>query len=225
MKNFILIILVISSTLALNAQSLLPIKYGLKVGLNVANIISAPEEGVKDLETSSKIGVSGGFYMEIPLTDIWYINPEIVYSQKGASFNYEYTQDYNINHRQEYSTTNDLPLTYIELSPTVSYKASHKLSLNLGPAVSFLIGDGYDYKQDPTNQHTLSDGEFNEESIDLGLNCGLSYYINEQLFIDSKIYSGFLKVGEISRPIDIKENKFSHTLKNSVFIFSFGYLF
>ena len=111
MKKSILIVLFISSNLGLNAQSLLPIKYGLKVGLNVASIISTPEEGVKNLEKSSNIGISGGFYMEIPLNDIWYINPEIVYSQKGGSFNYEYTQDYNINHRQEYSTTNKLPIT------------------------------------------------------------------------------------------------------------------
>ena len=225
MKRLILHILIIFSTIGLNAQSLLPIKYGLKAGLNIANIASTPSEGVKNLESSSKIAISGGFYMEIPLTDKWYINPELVYSQKGASFEYDYIQDYNINNRQKYSTTNNLSISYIELNPNISYRASHKVSLNLGPSISFLMSPNYSYAQDPTNQNSLSDGELNEETLDVGLNCGLSYYINDHLLIESKVYSGFLKMGEVSRPIDLKKDEASHTIKNSAFVFSFAYLF
>ena len=229
MKKSILITLITLLSIGLNAQSLLPIKYGIKAGVNIANIISTPIDGVKNITTSSKIGITGGFYMEIALNDKWYINPELMYSQKGASFDYDYTQDYNTNKRTKYSTTNDLSLAYIELNPTISYKASYKVSLNIGPSVAFLMSSNYLYTQEPTNQHTLSDGEFKEEAIDLGLNFGVSYYINENLLIDSKLYTGFINIGEISRPIDLNEdptpNLPAYTLKNRAIALSLAYLF
>ena len=227
MKKSILLILITLLTIELNAQSLIPTKYGIKAGLNIANIISTPIDGVKNITTSSKIGITGGFYMEIALNDKWYINPELLYSQEGASFNYDYTHDYNINSRDEYTTTNDLSLSYVKLNPTVSYKASDKLSLNLGPSVAFLMSKKYLYTQNPTNQHTLSDGEFNEESLDIGLNFGFSYYINENLLIDSKFCAGLINIGEISRPTDLKEDPSTpaYTLKNRATVLSLAYLF
>ena len=74
MKKIILLTLIISS-LGINAQSLLPIKYGIKVGVNIANITSTPNEGVKNIDNTALIGIAGGFYMEIALNDKWYINP------------------------------------------------------------------------------------------------------------------------------------------------------
>jgi len=227
MKKITLLTFIIFISFGVSAQSLLPTKYGIKVGANIANISSTPNQGVKNIDNSPLIGVAGGFYMEIALNDKWYINPELVYAQKGASFDYDYTQDYNINNRQEYSTTSDLSIAYIELNPTISYKASHKVSLNLGPSVAFLISSNYSYTQDPTNQHTLSDGEFHKESLDIGLNFGFSYYINENLLIDSKFYAGFINIGEISRPIDLKEDPPTpaYTLKNRATVLSLAYLF
>ena len=227
MKKITLFTLIAFISFGVSAQSLLPTKYGIKVGANIANISSTPNEGVKNIDNSPLIGVAGGFYMEIALNDKWYINPELVYAQKGGSFDYDYTQDYNINNRQEYSTTSDLSIAYIELNPTISYKASHKVSLNLGPSVAFLISSNYSYTQDPTNQHTLSDGEFHKESLDIGLNFGFSYYINENLLIDSKFYAGFINIGEISRPIDLKEDPPTpaYTLKNRATVLSLAYLF
>ena len=229
MKKSILITLITLLTIGLNAQSLIPIKYGIKAGVNIANIISTPIDGVKNITTSSKIGITGGFYMEIALNDKWYINPELLYSQEGASFNYDYTHDYNTNNRDKYTTTNDLSISYVKLNPTVSYKASNKVSLNLGPSLAFLMSSNYLYTQNPTNQHTLSDGILDEESLDVGLNFGISYYINENLLIDSKLYTGFMNIGEISRPIDLKEdptpNLPAYTFKNRAIVLSLAYLF
>ena len=65
--------------------------------------------------------------------------------------------------------------------------------------------------------------------LDVGLNFGISYYINENLLIDSKLYTGFMNIGEISRPIDLKEdptpNPPAYTLKSRAIVFSLAYLF
>ena len=103
-------------------------------------LISTPIEGVRN-DNSSQMGIAAGFIVHIPLSDKWFINPEVLYSQKGASFNYAFTHDYELNQRDEYKTTNPLTLSYVELNPTISYKATDKLALNFGPSVSFLIGE------------------------------------------------------------------------------------
>ena len=153
MKKLASILVLAFFTIAVSAQSLIPIKYGIKVGTNISNIISTPNEGVTNIETSSQIGISGGFYMEIALNDKWYINPELLYVQKGASFNYDYKHKWdsislnNVNNLDEYATTNSLKLAYVELNPTISYKASDKLALNFGPSVSFLISEDYTFTE------------------------------------------------------------------------------
>ena len=50
--------------------------------------------------------------MEIPLNDKWYLNSSLLYSQKGSSFDYKYIHDYNINNREERSSSNDIKITY-----------------------------------------------------------------------------------------------------------------
>ena len=114
MKRIILLTLIISS-IGVNAQSLLPIKYGIKIGGNIANISSTPNDGVKNIDHTALIGVAGGFYMEIAINDKWYINPEVLYAQKGASFDYDFTHDYDFNQGEidEHNTTNEIKLAYI----------------------------------------------------------------------------------------------------------------
>ena len=239
MKKIILLTLIISS-IGVNGQSLLPIKYGIKVGANIANISSTPNEGVKNIDHTALIGVAGGFYMEIAIDDKWYINPEVVYAQKGASFDYDFIHDYSdisvidTNRRDKHSTTNKLKLAYIELNPTISYKTSCKIALNFGPSVSFLIQSDYIPSETNTSEITghevLEESIYTEESLDVGLNLGFSYYVSENFLIDAKVNTGFMNLGEVSQEThtgitdnEAKSNVFE--LKNKGIIFSLAYLF
>ena len=236
MKKTIILTLVTLITLSLNAQSLLPKKYGVKIGANIANIHSEPNTGVENIESSPLIGVSGGFYMEIPLNDKWYINPELIYSQKGASFNYNYYHDYEVNQRDLHSTSNELKLTYIEINPTISYKTSKRLALNFGPSISSLLSFEYNILSDKGDNDTdplhemLDDATYSEETLDFGLNLGLSYYLSDDLLIEGKVNTGFMSIGSISKeiytgsdPDKLKEKIYE--LKNLGVVFSIGYLF
>ena len=238
MKKIASILVISFLTIATSAQSLIPMKYGIKFGANISNIISTPNEGVKNIETSSQIGIAGGFYMEIALNDKWYINPELLFSQKGASFTYEYTHNYEVDQRDVHSTSHELKLAYIELSPTISYKVSDKLSLNFGPSVSFLITPDYSVLSDKEEKdaeplhEVLTDAEYKEETLDVGLNIGISYYLTENFLIDGKVNTGFMSIGEVIKETntgsavagnDPQESIFD--LKNSAISLSIGYLF
>ena len=240
MKKIASILALAFLTIATSAQSLIPMKYGIKVGANISNIISTTNEGVKNIETSSQIGVAGGFYMEIALNDKWYINPELIYSQKGASFTYEYTHDYEVSERDIHNTSHELKLAYVEVNPTISYKATDKLALNFGPSVSFILTPDYSILTDKGQNDNLSshseliDGTYEEETIDIGINLGISYYLTENFFIDSRVNSSLMKAGTISKLINTGIVSGSSTnspeiniyeIRNSIISFSIAYLF
>jgi len=242
MKKITLLTIIALLTLGVNAQSLLPTKYGIKVGLNIANVTSTANEGVKNIETTSLLGVAGGFYMEIALNDKWYINPELIYVQKGASFNYEFKHKWdsisfnNVNNLDEYATTNSLKLGYVELNPTISYKTSDKLALNFGPSISFLISEDYTFTEKiigdtpPLNSVEPTPGIYDSEDLDVGLNLGLTYYITESFLIDAKVNTGFMKAGTVNRITSIEEHgnekkEYNFELNNRAIVLSFAYLF
>ena len=239
MKKIASILVISFLTIATSAQSLIPMKYGIKFGVNISNIISTPNEGVKNIETSSQIGIAGGFYMEIALNDKWYINPELIYSQKGASFTYEYTHDYDPNQSDVHNTSNELKLAYVEVNPTISYKANDKLALNFGPSVSFILTADTILndkgQNDNLSSHSeLPDGTYEEETIDVGVNLGISYYLTENFLIDSRVNSSLMKAGTISKVTNsgFVNGTITNTpeiniyeIKNSVISFSIAYLF
>ena len=232
MKKIASILALVFLTIICSAQSLIPIKYGIKAGLNFSSLNISSIEGVQPADNSSLITIAAGFIVHIPLSDEWFINPEVLYSQKGASFNYAFTHDHELNQRDEYKTNNQLTLSYVELNPTISYKATDKLALNFGPSVSFLIGEKYVYTQDPARNITnttniLTDGLVETESLDVGLNLGVSYFFTEHFFVDSRVYTGFIEVASATQPYEkiINNPDPAYTLKNSAIVLSISYLF
>ena len=236
MQRIITLTFIIFISLGLSAQSLLPIKYGIKLGSNIANIVSQSNDGVENLDNSALIKVNGGFYMEIALNDKWYINPELIYSQRGASFTYNYYHDYDVNQRDLHTTSNELKLTYIEINPTISYKKSKRLALNFGPSISSLLSFEYNVfsekganDTDPLHE-TLDDATYSEETLDIGINLGISYYLSDDLLIEGKVNRGFMSIGSISKEIYTgsdpdKLREKIYELKNIGIVFSIGYLF
>ena len=234
-KITILIIFTLISYNWLNAQSLLPVRYGIKAGTNIANIKSTPNAGVENIQKSSLMGFLAGFYIEIPLNDSWYINPELVFNQKGSSFTFNYIHDYETNQRDLHKNTNELKLGYIEINPTLSYKASSKLSLDLGPSISYLITEDYTTSDlvednDLTSQEILPDAQYDEETLDVGINIGISYYLSEDFLINGKINTGFISAGKISKITYTGSNGNSiktniYDIKNSGIAFNIAYLF
>ncbi len=234
MKKTTTLLFITLLSLGLNAQSLLPIKYGIKVGTNIANISSTQNDGASPIDNSAQIGVAGGFYMEIPINDKWYLNPELIYVQKGASFTYDFTHNYPVNAKDEYTTTNTLKLAYVEINPTISYKASQKLALNFGPSVAFLIQVDSTFTEkliseapaSTTSKATL----YESESLDVGLNLGISYYLTENFVLESKVNTGFMSIGKVSKVINPgspgnAEESNIYDLKNRGIVFSIAYLF
>ena len=232
MKKQIILLITIFICFNLKSQNLLPNKYGLKIGANISSLVTNSEEGIKNPSTSLGFGFAGGFYMQIPINNNISINPEILYSQKSSSYEYDYVYDYDINQRDYYTSKSSITLSYVEINPTFSYLASYNLSLNFGPSIHYMVSSNDEYEQTLTettdetiSTEILEDGVFDEQSLDIGLNAGLSYYINENFILNTTIYSGFMKIGEVLRPIDIQNDEPTTNIKLSNIRVSFSYLF
>ena len=233
MKRKILILFIAFTSTVVSAQSLIPVKYGISTGFSLSSFNITSAEGIQPTDNSSQIGISAGLIIHIPLSDKWFINPEVLYSQKGSSFNYSFTHDYDVNQRDIYKTTNQLTLSYLDINPIISYKASDKFALNLGPSVSFLIGEKYVYTQDPAKENLnspnlLTDGVVKVESLDIGLNIGVSYFLTEHFLINAKINNGLMQVATADQPTELVNNsdtETEYTFKNSSINLSITYLF
>lgn len=199
------------------AQSLTPIKYGVKVGINLANGTFTATEGVKPPTTKMQIGPQGGFVMQIALAEKWFLNPEILYAQKGVKFDYDYKFDVDTT-RYTYATNNNLVLTYIALNPDISYRANEKIALNFGPSINYLLSNNLSIVTDGTPKVPDASGEIDDaNALDIGLNLGLSYYVNPHFVLNGRVFTGFLPIENND------EDLFSMT--NRAFTFSFAYLF
>ena len=101
------------------------------------------------------------------------------------------------------------------------------------PSVSFLIGEDYDYTQDPVRDitntaHVLTDGLVETASLDVGLNLGISYFFTEHFFVDSRVYTGFIEVASVIQPYEVITSIIpnpAYTLKNRAIVLSISYLF
>ena len=218
MKKLLLFLSFTFLSVGVFSQSLTPIKYGLKVGINLANgTFTTDSAGVKLPATTMQIGPQVGFVMQIALSEKWFLNPEILYSQKGVKFDYDYKVDIDTT-RFEFTTTNNLVLTYIVLNPDISYRANEKISLNFGPSINYLLSNNLSVSTTIGKETTESSPEVEDaNSIDVGLNLGLSYHFNTHLVLNGRVFTGFL-------PIETND-KDLFSMTNRAFTFSVAYLF
>lgn len=145
------------------------IKLGIKAGLNYSNFTNI------EIKTDAITSYHAGLILEIGLFDNLAIQPEILYSTVGASYNNTITDVKN-------------ELGYISIPLMAKFNLSESLYLEVGPQGSFLLEN---------RDEVYSD--YNK--FDFGVNAGLGVNLTKNLFASAR-YS--LGVTEISRNADAK---------------------
>ncbi|MBF4466290.1 porin family protein [Flavobacterium sp. LC2016-12] len=122
------------------------IKFGAKGGLNFATINGDNTEDI-DMVTSFNFGVLS----EIPISDKFSFQPEIMYSGQGYSFN-----------------DNTIALSYLNVPLMGKYYVTKGLSVEAGPQIGFLLA--------AKNEKIDVKDSFN--TVDFGVNFGLGYKLD-----------------------------------------------
>ncbi len=154
------------STLILFGLSLQAQNIGLKGGANFSNLYV---DNVDD--ENMRIGFHLGAYVQFPIFDAFAIQPEILYSTKGA------TTTYDAGFLQGESSFN---LNYIDLPILAIFRLGEALELQIGPYAGFLINSSVDME----GEFDFGDGTFessesldrdNFKSLDYGLAAGVAF--------------------------------------------------
>lgn len=143
-KIFILAVALLGSAGIVSAQSTdKPIKFGVKAGANLSNIIK--DDGNNSFKTDYLVGYHAGITLDIKLLDNLAFTPEAVYSTKG----YKSTSSIG-----EFTQTTH----FIDIPILASIKLGGGLNLVAGPQVSFLMST--------TNKFETGFGTVEQQSIE-----------------------------------------------------------
>lgn len=134
---------------------------GIKGGLNASTLYLDNVDS-----RNERIGFHVGVFTQIPVTSFFAIQPELQYSTKGVSANYNILGA---------TGKNTFKLNYVELPVLATFKLGNSVDLQAGPYASYLI-----------NSKVVSDGDLgsdyrninrdNFNKLDYGLAGGLNIY-------------------------------------------------
>ena len=182
-------------------------KVGLKAGLNLANLYV---DDVKD--ENFKAGFSGGLFAKLPVARGFSIQPELLYSNKGAKLTY----DAGIFGEGEYRFN----LHYIELPVLAVINVAKNFNIHAGPYVSYLAGANVTRIDDDNDVNDITDLKAdNFNRIDYGLAGGLGLDF-QNLTIGARYNYGLNEIGESGLSGRATKNS-----KNSVINVYLGFAF
>jgi hypothetical protein len=126
MKKFALMLLLVASVIfAASPLSAEGMMFGIKGGLNIANLAG------DDVDNASwKAGMAGGAFMCYDVTEIFAVQPELLFTMKGAKSDHDDGEDtWKINYIE-------IPLLLKVNLPT---EGAIDPSLYVGPGIGFLL--------------------------------------------------------------------------------------
>ena len=230
MKKIFILILVTFTFLNSNSQNLSVPHYGIKLGYNHSSFnfiqynklyfgTKNPTEGYAKPNQIANPGLKGGFFVDLKISKKWYISPTLSYSQFGSETRIDKQWDEDTIRTYGFMKEN-FNMEYITLDPLFEYRPVDKITLVVGPSISYLISNNLLRYVEEEGIERTSDGVNDEipgvSEIDAGLNLGISYFITENLDIDFNTYLGMIGFETI-------DDGYDKTLK--AFSFSIGYTF
>ena len=170
---------------------------GAKAGLNVASL-GGDSYGLGSLGARTSFHL--GALVEIPLSEKFAVQPEILYSSEGSDWSFG-------------NVDSDIKLDYIRVPVLAKYYIIEGLSAELGPSFGVLVS---------ADDSGPGDAKDRYKSFDAAIAVGASYRLDMGVFFSLRYNKGLLNVRE-----DYVDDGYRYTYKNqsNVFQVSAGYSF
>jgi hypothetical protein len=212
MKNLFFTALVfIFSISQINAQadSTSP-EIGVKAGVNFATITG---DDIDDLDSRTSFNV--GLFMELPLSERFSFQPELLYSGQGFTI-MSNNQDnvFDTDENVEYQ------LSYIQVPLLAKIYLIEGLSIEAGPQFGFKINEEIDTEPASDGGETVIDPDDSYiKDFDTSLALGAGYKFNNGFFVNARYTHGLTNI--------FKENTILENVdaKNAVWQFGLGFTF
>jgi hypothetical protein len=217
-KTILSLALLAGAAGAANAQT--GIKVGLKGGFNGATFSGADSKG-----SEYKAGFAAGALINFGVSDNFSIQPELLYSQKGASVD-------------NYQGTNNLTLKstlgYLDVPIMFRYNIGEDgkgFFVELGPQGSFVLHNR-DFFQSSGNKQTENTSTNDLNKVVIGYAGGIGYQLTSGLSLGLRYTGDFSKVYKDGQSTTLKAASGTSApfvqnpvVQNSVFQFQVGYAF
>lgn len=207
-KSILLITIALFGFTSVSAQEY--VMFGAKGGVNFSTFSGDGVNAFNDPKGRTSFHL--GLVAEIPMTDKFSVQPEVLYSGQG----------YDISERNNGSDV-EYQLDYINVPVMAKFYVIEGLSLEAGPQVGFLVNseiDGNPSSLNDENTISLDEDQFNK--VDFGVALGASY----------KIRGGFFATGRYNIGLrDIYDDSFTNNIfsgaeaKHSVINLGVGFMF
>lgn len=166
-----------------SSESTLSPKFGIKAGINLSNMFV---DEVSD--ENMKVGLNAGFFAKLPLARGFSIQPELLYSSKGAKQNYNNF----ISGEGEYRFN----LNYIELPVLAVVNIGKNFNIHAGPYIAYLASVNIkDLNDDGTIDNIADLDADNFQRFDYGLAGGLGIDI-QNFVIGARYNYGLREIGK-----------------------------
>lgn len=165
----------VAQTEADNTRDMTP-SFGVKGGVNFSN---ATGDDIDDPDGRTSFHV--GALVEFPMSEMFSIQAEALYSGKGVEFPLEGSDGDN----------SELQLDYIDVPVLAKIYITRGLSIEAGPQFSFLVNEEFDLNPNS------DDGDFDldeAETFDFGLAAGLTFQTDMGLFASGRYTYGLSDV-------------------------------
>ena len=168
--------------------------FGVKAGVNFAGVIGDDIE-----ETDGRTGFHIGGVANIGINEWLAIQPEVVYSQQGYSFN-------------DFDGVNDIKLDYINIPILADFTLAEGFSLQGGPQIGINVSSKTEFADQEID---LKD---ETESLEIATTLGAQYELPIGLFFQARYTVGFTNFIE-------ERDGANNDAQNAVLSVSIGYFF
>lgn len=183
----------------------------VKVGVNFSNMVFEEDDStIEDLAKDGAVKLTAGFVFILPLSDVLAIQPELLYTQKGASNSYKLLGQ---------EITNDLTYNYLDIPLMLRVSLGDTYGEGLGIYLNggVYIGYAFSGKRETTsplgnNETTFTFDDLDDQRrLDYGFGIGGGLTLGN-LFFDLRYMHGTnnLLDDDIDNTNDADFQKFQH---------------
>ncbi|OGX88957.1 porin family protein [Hymenobacter coccineus] len=170
--------------------------FGIKAGASLTNMVG---DGTTGFDYKNKFGFHGGFVANLPLSDVFSIQPELLYSMKGYKIS-GVDPFGDLDNRRE-------TLHYIDV-PVLARINAGGLFFEAGPQFGYLVATKFTRDGNANYPAGSSNNRDSYKAIDFGYAAGLGYQLPAGPGIGLRYNGGFKNVQEYYNGRGVRNSAF-----------------
>jgi len=213
MRTLLLTLTLLIAVVTTQAQD---VNFGVKAGLNLANI------NAEDDDFESRKSFHAGIFVEFGISEKFSVQPELVYSRQGSFVDTDFVIDGIGPQPLVIPMEISFNIDYLNMPVLAKFYAAEGLSFQTGPQVGVKLSAKSEIELDvdiPDFENEIDSDIEDLDTIDLSWVFGLAYRLPAGIGFDARYNLGLTSMGED------ETGSFDEISRNSVFQFGVSYRF